>query len=50
MRQIVAFISMIYGFGKIFVFSLCQNADTQKQRITRLIIIKIRPILYLFHL
>ena len=50
MRQIIALISIVYDFGKIFVFPLCQNSDMQKQRITRLIIIRIRPMLWLFSL
>ena len=50
MRQIIALVSMIYDFGEIFVFLLCQNADTQKRPITQLIIIKFRPILCLSHL
>ena len=47
MRQIFKFISMGYDFGKILVFSLCQNSDMQKQRITQLIITKIRHIIWL---
>ena len=30
---------------KVFAFPLCQNSDRQKQRITQLIIIKMRPML-----